>query len=310
MAIVPQNRHNLRSVCPPWLRGEQANSFLNEGIFTIYDIDADLWWQALLARWPTHAPEDALPYLAADKGIISGPQESVEAKRARIRGWFSEAVLAGLPLGWLIALQAFTAPTYAKVQVVTKSNVWYTLESGAIPRLLELEGAEPLPPCPYELGSKWPIGEVASPIERLRCSGLYSRYKPTIANFDWDSISNPERAACWWDIVGVIHGHYGPQGNYDDESWFFDDPNESVGLDEPYGTFTALRYLAVKRKSAKSVLRAIVWTPVATDFNPLAPPGDPGLPDGRMGWSGYDDGGVLRPTGSLEWRILNSFPRG
>ena len=33
-----QNRHILRELCPPWLRGPQAYSFLNEGIFTIYDI--------------------------------------------------------------------------------------------------------------------------------------------------------------------------------------------------------------------------------------------------------------------------------
>lgn len=305
-----QNRHLLRTVCPPFLRGEQARSFLNEGIFTVYDIDSELWWQGLISRWPTHAPADALPYLAADKGIISGPTESDAAKRARIRGWLNEAALSGLPIGWLIALQAYCAPTYPRVRIVNRRSTWYTLEADAVPRMLGLQGYTPLPKCPYENGTQWPIGAIASPVERLRTSGLYSRYQASPANFDWDSISNPERAACWWDCVGVIYGHYVAQGAYDNGSWFFDDPAESVGLNEPYATFTALRYLARKRASAKSVLRSIVWTPKASDFDPFAPPLDPGLPDGRLGCSGYDDGGVLRPTGSREWRILNSFPRG
>jgi hypothetical protein len=307
--VVHQVRHNLRAVCPPWLRGRNANSFLNEGIFTIFDIEAELCWQALLARWPTFAPEDALPYLAADKDVISGPAEAIEAKRARIRGWLNEAVLSGLPIGWLIAMQAFCAPTYPRVRVVTRRSTWYTLEANAVPRMLELQSYEPLPPCPYELGPKWPIGKVASPIERLRTSGLFSRYKPTVANFDWDSISNPERAGCWWDFVGVIYGHFEAQGTYDDGSWYLDDPNESVGFDEPYGTFTTLMYLNQKRKSAKSYPRAIVWTPNDSDFDPMASNPDPGLPDGRWGWSGYVDNGVLLPTRKLDCRILEGFPQ-
>jgi hypothetical protein len=304
-----QARHILGAITPPWLRGELSKSFLHEGIYTLYDVDAELWWQSLISRWPTFAPADALPYLAADKQIISGPTESEEAKRARIRGWLNEAVLSGLPAGWLLALQAYCAPTYPRVRIVTKRSTWYTLEANAVPRLLELEGHTPLPRCPYELGSQWPIGAVASPIERLRTSGLYSRYKAPVANFDWDSISNPERAACWWDCVGFIYGHYEAQGAYEDESFLFDDANESTGLDEPYGTFTAMWYLSEKRRSAKSVMRAIVWTPNESDFNPLASNPDPGLPDGRWGWSGYDDGGVLRPTRKPDVRVIDEYPR-
>ena len=79
-----QNRHILRELCPPWLRGPQAYSFLNEGIFTIYDIDAELWWQALLARFPSYCPADALSYLATDRRIIRFEQVSpfFSAKRA------------------------------------------------------------------------------------------------------------------------------------------------------------------------------------------------------------------------------------
>jgi hypothetical protein len=306
-----QNRHILRELCPPFLRGSQAYSFLSEGIFTLYDIDAELMWQALLARFPSYCPADALPYLAADRRIIIGPEETEAATRTRLLAWMLEAVLSGLPIGWLIALQAFGAPDYPKVRLVTKSSVWYTLEANAVPRMLRFPGYTPLDPCPYESGASWPIGAVASETERLRCSALYSRAKASPANFDWDSLSNPERAACWWDAVGVIYGRYAEQEPYADlgDTWLLDDPGESVGFDEGYGTFTALRYLSVQRKSCKSVLRAVVWTDNTTLFDPTKSLGDPELPDGYWGRPGRIVAGHLTPTRSLDCRVLTSFPR-
>jgi hypothetical protein len=301
---MKQTRHILQSICPSFLRGDQAYSFLNEGIFTLYDVDTFQWWHSLLSRWPTFAPSDALPYLAADKLVIVGPNEPEAARRARIRGWLNEAILAGLPMGLAVALQSY-APGYPKISIATKRSTWYTLEAGAVPRMLGLAGYEPLPRCPYELGSQWPIGTSASAIERLRLSGLYTRHVPTIPNFDWDSISNPERSACWWDCVAMIHGGYTTPGSYDDFSRDYDNPLQSFGFDEPYGTFTTQWYLAEQRRSAKSVLRAIVWTDEPSDFNSLASFGDAGL----CGWTGYDDGGVLRPTRPTRWRVVHEYPR-
>lgn len=307
-----QNRHILRELCPPWLRGEQARSFLNEGIFTIYDIDSDLMFEALMARFPSLCPADALPYLAKDRHIIVGPTESEAAVRARCLAWMTESILSGLPMGWLLAMQAYCAPTYPKVRLVTKRSVWYTLEAGAVPRMLQLAGHQPLAPCPYELGPKWPKELVASQTERLRFSGLYSRYKPETPNFDWDSASNPERASYWWDIVGVIYGHYEAQDDYADlgDTWLLDDPSESVGFNEGYGTFTVGQYLAIKRKSAKSVLRGIVWTDNETLFDPSLSLGAPELPDGYWGRPGKIVAGKLVPSRRLDCRTIEGFPRG
>lgn len=306
-----QNRHILRELCPPWLRGPQAYSFLNEGIFTLYDIDAELMWQALLCRFPSYCPADALPYLAADRRIIVGPDESEAAVRVRLLAWMLEAVLSGLPIGWLIALQAFGAPDYPKVRIVTKNSIWYTLEANAVPRMLGLRGFQRLDPCPYELGSQWPIGAFASETERLRTSGLYSRVKASPANFDWDSLSNPERAACWWDAVGVIYGRYEEQEAYADlaDTWLLDDPSESVGFNEGYGTFTTLQYLATQRKSCKSVLRAIVWTDNEALFPPDGALGDPELPDGYWGRPGKVIAGKLIPSQRLDCRVILGFPK-
>lgn len=309
---MKQNRHILRAVTPPWLRGDNAWSFLNEGIYKIYDKDNDDFFEALLSRWPSYAPTDALPYLAADKLLISGPNETIEAKRARIRLWMIEAVLSGLPIGILLAMQAFGGPDYPMVRIVNKSSTWYTLEAGAVGRLLQLDGHEPLPKCSYENGASWPIGAVASPEERLRASGLYTRLQASPANFDWDSLSNPERAACWWDAVGVIYGRYGEQLPYADlgDTWVLDDPETSVGLDEPYGTLTALQYIAVQRKSAKCVLRAIVCTENTALFNPQDALGDPTLPDGYWGRPGKITAGKLVPSRHLDCRTIEGFPKG
>lgn len=304
-----QNRHILRELCPPWLRGPQAYSFLNEGIFTLYDIDSELMWQALLARFPSYCPADALPYLAADRRIIRGPDESEEATRARLLAWMVEAVLSGLPLGWLIAMQAFGAPDYPKVRVVTKKSIWYTLEANAVPRMLGLAGYTPLSPCIYESGANWPIGAVASQTERLRYSGLYTRSKASPANFDWDSVSNPERSACWWDVVGVIYGHYTKQKAWDSGLWVWDDPSQSLGLDHPYGNLTTLRYVATQRKSCKSVLRAVVWTDNAALFDPAKALGDPELPDGYWGKPARVTAGHLTPSRRTDCRVMTSFPR-
>jgi len=307
-----QNRHILRAVTPPWLRGPYAESFLVDGIYKIYDKDNEDFFAALLARWPTYAPIDALPYLAADKLLISGPDEDTTAKRARIRLWMIEAMLSGLPIGILLAMQAFGGPDYPLVRVVTKSSIWYTLEAGAVGRLLQLPGYDPLPKCSYENGASWPIGATAMPEERLRESGLYTRLQASPANFDWDSLSNPERSACWWDAVGVIYGRYGEQDAYADlaDTWLLDDPSTSVGTAEPYGTLTTLQYIAVQRKSAKSVLRAIVCTENLALLDPALSPGDPLLPDGYWGRPGKIVAGKLVPSRHLDCRALEGFPKG
>jgi hypothetical protein len=304
-----QNRHILKELCPPWLRGTQAHSFLNEGIFTLYDIDAELMWQALMARFPSYCPADALPYLAADRRTFVSPSESEEALRVRLLAWMIEATLAGLPIGLLLAMQAFCAENYPKVRVVTKKSIWYTLEEGAVPRMLGLSGYERLPPCPYESGANWPIGTIASATERLRFSGLYTREKVSPANFDWDSLSNPERAACWWDSVGVIYGRYDKQKAWDSGLWVWDDPSQSLGIDHPYGNLITLRYVANQRKSCKSVLRAVVWTDNTTLFDPSKSLGDPELPDGYWGRPGRVVAGHLTPTRRNDCRVMTSFPR-
>ena len=150
----------------------------------------------------------------------SAGRRKAKRQHARLLAWMVEAVLSGPPqkLGWLIAMQAFGAPDYPKVRVVTKNSVWYTLRSKRGPAHAWFGRVRAFAPTPYEGGTNWPIGS-ASQTERLRFSGLYSREKVAPGNFDWDSLSNPERSACWWDVVGVIYGHYVENSSHTPISW-------------------------------------------------------------------------------------------
>jgi len=292
-----QLRHCLAALLPPWAGGSvarpKAHSFTVEGVFTIYDLDAELMWQSLLSRFPSTAPEDALPYLLRDKRMIAGPAEPIATTRVRLKQWIDEWSLAGLPLGLMLALQAYVAPSYPRIRIVTRRSMWYTLEAGAVPRLLNLPGAEPLPPCPYELGAGWPIGAVASQVERLRAAGLYQRYKAPVPNWNWDSISDPAAANRWWDSwVFIYPPSYPFQGNYDgvppDDVYYGEETG--WGIDELPGTLLTLQQLAVLRKSQKSYIKAIILPPSLTDFDPTTPPGDPSFPDGKWSWFTKDDG--------------------
>ena len=100
-----------------------------------------------------------------------------------------EAVL-GPPTRMVIAMQAFGAPDYPKVRVVTKTR-YGTRSKQTRSRACLVWLVRAFAPTPYEGGGKlahW-LNRIAN--GRLRFSGLYSREKVAPGNFDWDSLSNP-----------------------------------------------------------------------------------------------------------------------
>lgn len=294
---VPQARFALSVLTPPWTGGSNARpkayNFVTEGLFTVYDVSAEQWWLSLLARFPSTCPEDALPYLARDRRLYAGPDEAAATTRARVKNWIDEWSLSGLPLGWLLAIQAYLGPTYPRVRIVTRRSKWYTLEEGAVGRLLNLAGYEPLPPCPYELGAGWPRDAVASQIERLRTSGLFTRYKAPVPNWDWDSVSAPGNAGRWWDFWAFVFPPEVPfQGNYNgappDDVYYGEETG--WGLDELPGRLLVMRLLGVERKPAKAYLAGFIFPPSLSDFDPTTAPGDPSFPDGTWSQETKDDG--------------------
>lgn len=304
---VPQARFALSVLTPPWTGGSNARpkayNFVTEGLFTVYDVSAEQWWLSLLARFPSTCPEDALPYLARDRRLYAGPDEAAATTRARVKNWIDEWSLSGLPLGWLLAIQAYLGPTYPRVRIVTRRSMWYTLEEGAVGRLLNLAGYEPLPPCPYELGAGWPRDAVASQIERLRTSGLFTRYKAPVPNWDWDSVSAPGNAGRWWDFWAFVYPpSYESGGTFGDGDVY--GGQGAYGFDELAGTILVMRLLGLERKPAKAYLGGVIFCPSSLDFDPTTAPGDPTFPDGTWSAETKDVAGVATPTRRLDCLYL------
>lgn len=315
--MIIQARHSMADLMPVWTQRSYGHSFNTEGLFTVYDYDGEFMRDALLARFPSYAPEDALPHIARDRRMPIGPYMTTEVQRVWLLQWIDIWRLAGLPIGLLLAMQGFLAPFYPRVRIVTRGDIWYTLEEGAVGRMLELPGYEPLPPAPYELGVAW-VGDPAPATERLRAAGLYQRYVGDPLLWDWDSISNPENATKWWHFWGFVYppstapstlGGFPIQEPYDGFFWVYDSQTESWGFNEPWGTFTTFKSLIRTFKPAKSRCVSVIFCPNAFDFDPTTLPAfpfTPGFPDGYWGWEVKLVMGQWVPTRRTDCRYL--FP--
>lgn len=287
---VPQVRHVLRELLPPWLRRPMGDSLCAEGLFTVYDLDAEYMRAALLARWPSYSPPDGLSLIAADRGVPIGPAEPVEVLRIRLLLWLDFLQLQGLPLGLLLSLQAVLAPAYPLVRLVTQKSIWYSLDEGAVGRFLELEGYTPLAPAPYELGPAWPPNATAPQIERLRAAGLFDRLAGS-ANWDWDSLSMVDGSGTRWSAWAIAYsvaptdwvapeGDWGDPGDWGDGGYW--------GVEFPAGVDPGSVYQDMLRRF-KPMGEWIRWFIVSFDasfFDPALPSGGGVNPDGMFGhWS-------------------------
>lgn len=288
---VPQTRHIMRELLPPWLKRSLGDSLCAEGLFTVYDLDAEYMRDALLARMPSYAPADALPLIAADRGVPIGPAEPEDVLRVRLILWLDFLQLAGLPLGLLLAMQAVLAPAYPTVRVVTQQSLWYLLEEGAVGRMLALPGYEPLPPTTYELGPNWPAGQVAPAIERLRAQLLLERLVVDPPNWDWDSESIVHGSGGRWSAWVIAYSvaptdWVAPEGNWGDPGDWGD--GGYWGVEFPAGVDPGNVYHETmgRFKPAGSWIR---WFIVSFDpvlFDAEEPEGLGVNPDGRFGrWS-------------------------
>jgi hypothetical protein len=298
---VPQARHALRALLPPWLRRPFGDSLTTEGLFTVYDVDAENFRSALLARFPSYAPEGALTLIAKDRGIPTGAGESADVLRVRLLLWIDFLELAGLPIGLLLALQATLAPFYPTVRIITQGSIWYTLREGAVGRMLRQPGYAPLPLAPYELGASWPADSPpVAEIERLRLSGLYQRSDQSeVPNWDWDSLSISAGSGTTWSAWVVIY-------SVGDRAWVTPEPEWGSdtevwgdggywGVDPVAPTSTdigpLLRLIAARFKPARCWIRQIITSFDQDLFDPDEPVNAGLNPDGLFGdWYKVVDG--------------------
>lgn len=101
--------------------------------------------------------------------------------------------------------------------------------------------------------------------------------KQTGVAWDWDSVSDPQRAGNWWDVWIVVYSPYAARAGTlgtvtnDGNAW---------GHQAPITQCDEVKQLLDTWKAAHTLVRAVIWTTDGTKFNPSSPAT---LPDGTWG---------------------------
>jgi hypothetical protein len=287
----------------PWfLKDGRILAPIGQGMDKLTQLAID----AVRLRYPSVTPSDAsLSIIGRDRRIPRAPGETPESYARRLVLWLDLWGLAGLPLGLLYAIQSFVFPGYPQVRYVSRSGMWWTLDEGASRDATPFEAMTlPCPEVPGQRTPRYVPALEATP--RARFWG----HEAAPNNWDWDSISNPERAAFWWDYWLVVYppswtfeGEYGLDSEYGgtEGAW---------GFEEYGGTFDTMRELVRIYQRAGAECRGVIFAPTLADFDPYAVPGDPTMPDGYWGADAKLDAGVVVPTRRLDCRYLLGFPTG
>lgn len=110
-----------------------------------------------------------------------------------------------------------------------------------------------------------------------------------VAPWDWDSVSNPERAGYWSELFIVVYPtQWSTSGPFLETTggprWGED--GLGIGHDASREEYDAIRGLLAQWKSAHTKIRAVIWTSDAALFDPSTPAS---CPDGT--WGTWGSGG-------------------
>jgi len=92
------------------------------------DIITGMADQAAKTGFPELAPEDALPYIGRDRGILRGPLEPAPGYRRRLLLWLEAWRGAGVGRAMLDQIAAYLTPNVARLRIWTQAGVVYTRE--------------------------------------------------------------------------------------------------------------------------------------------------------------------------------------
>lgn len=92
------------SIQVPWLTGNPVGKAYNVVFGTMLNQQVDLFRQAVKARMPGLAPEDALPYIGEERNLMRGPDETTDHFRERLQKIWNIAPFYGTAVGMLLQL--------------------------------------------------------------------------------------------------------------------------------------------------------------------------------------------------------------
>ena len=267
-----QFRQSLNFDVPSWLSdraGKNVGFRILWSIATAIDGVIQYAMDGVEARLPGAGTASALPYIGRDRGIIRGAEETDASYADRLVQWLDYWRAAGNAYVLIFALQAYL-PVKAKIKLVTRSSVWYTLD----------------------------------------VDGSLSFVKAS--NWDWDSLSNPERAGRWsdfWIIIDPVN--FPKDGQWGDGTSFWGEaPKQVFGSDCTAAVAKSVIDIVSQWKGPHTHFDTLILSYNASQFDPLATPGDPGLPDGWYGVWSRNSGGSQIATRTLDARYWELNPNG
>ncbi len=236
---------------PNQLGGKTAGYRVLWAMIAPLDAAAEFMVQSLQAPWPGKGTPTALPWIGRSRGMVRSQGETDDEYGGRMATWLERARELGSMLATARALHEF-------------------LENRPRVRIFNRAGA-----C----------------IEVAETTGDVTRYAPDPSRWDWDSISNPERASFWWDEWIVVYpSEWADTGLWGDgRAWGARD--SGIGHQVTRKEIDAVRGIVDYTKAAQTNVRAIVWTSDAALFDPTDPMT---CPDGYWGLWSKDGGGGSR----------------
>lgn len=111
---------------PSWLR-EGDGELVSYSLGVILDAFLTRMHQGVHARFPGHAPEDALAYLGRDRKIVRGINEPAEAYAARLVRWLADHRRRGSAFALMDQLAAYLQIPL-RIRTVDTRGTWFTRE--------------------------------------------------------------------------------------------------------------------------------------------------------------------------------------
>lgn len=117
-------RFAFKKLMPSWLT-EGEGELIGYSSRIVMDADAQRAKEGAKARFPEHAPDDALKYIARDRKIVRGIDESAAAYAARVITWLDDHRVRGTPFK-LCAMLAAYCNAAVRVRTVDQRGNWFT----------------------------------------------------------------------------------------------------------------------------------------------------------------------------------------
>jgi hypothetical protein len=139
---------------PDWITSLKGDgSLVWFALSALLDGYAQRAYEGVYARYPTHAPADALGYIGADRRIIRGIGETREGYVARLLGWLTQFshLTRGSPFALLDQVRSYCGGDGIRVRLVDRRGNWYTTDRDGTQSYVLNTGNwlwDPIPPSP------------------------------------------------------------------------------------------------------------------------------------------------------------------